>query len=328
MIFIAVVGLFACHAFAQRSYSINDSTSYQLGNTKITVGRHKVYHNVNEELTLIRDFTLADEPLYYVRDFDFIDADSWYVLVGSRYIGAPTQLYRTDDSGVSWELVVPFLPGLSGGIDDTANSINQVQVLDNRIYLFDNYYQSRVVYSDDGGQSWVLWFESFWSHWYQIYACGNDLYIHGMPGDGFRAYMTQIPASYFGGQNIQTVVPIGGCHNGNTEGCYYAPANITVPEIYNHFKSVFETVICPNLGIEEAYFNSIQLVPNPAQNNLSIQGLDPSSAFQITLYNSLGQQMISISNRTEIDLANLSAGVYQLRIEQHQRTLFRKMLKL
>lgn len=326
-IFIMLILFVAGPVFSQRWFAINDSTHYELENVKITVGREKVYLNLQDELTLIRDFSVAGNPNYYVRDFDFIDTDSWYVLVGSRYIGAETQLYRTDDAGITWELIVPLLPNVSPLTDNTANSINQVQIIGNRIYLFDNYYQSRVIYSDDGGQNWVLWFESFWSHWYQIYPCGSDLYIHGLPGDGFAAYMTQIPPSYFGSENIQTIQPINNCNNEGPPVCNRAPSNISVPAIYDYFKNFFTTTICPNLNVEEVDSDQVQLVPNPVQSKLSIEGIDVSNSFQVDLYNTLGQQIMSTSNQTQLDLSGLPGGIYQLQIYQNQKSTFKKLLK-
>lgn len=314
-------------AFAQRAYSINDSTHYELGNTKITVGRTKVYRNVNDQLTLIRDFANASEPNYYLRDFDFIDADSWYVLFGSRYIGAPTELYRTDDAGVTWQLLTPTLSGVSDLTDDTANSINQIQIINHRIYLFDNYYQSRVVYSDNDGQTWIHWFESFWSHWYQIYTCDNSLYIHGLPGDGFRAYMTEIPSAYMNMTNIQTVVPIGSCHNGNTPGCYYAPASISVPEIYNHFKNLFETSICPTLGVEVATQSKVELVPNPTNGWVEVKGIVGSGQVYIEVFDALGQRVKWVVGETLLDLSELALGVYWVKFKVGEEVWVEKVVR-
>lgn len=322
--------LLLCHlsAFAQRAFVINDSTHYELGNTKITVGRTKVYHNVQDQLSLIRDFANSAQPNYYIRDFDFIDLDSWFVLVGSRYIGSPTQLYRTDDAGNTWQLITPVMPVISNLTDDTADSINQVQIINQRIYLFDNYYQSRVVYSDDDGLNWTLWFGSLWSHWYQIYTCGDSLYIHGLPGDGFRAYMTQIPATYMNATNIETVVPIGGCHNGNTLGCYYAPANISVPEIYNHFKNLFETTICSSLGVGNMVKEKIELVPNPSEGLLEIKGIDMSKLGPIEVFDALGQQVLVTVGKSILDLSGLARGVYWVKISLNGLVWVQKVVRL
>ncbi len=306
--------LLSANMHAQRWFSLNDSTHYELNNNKITVGRTKVYHNVQDQLTLIRDFAISDQPNYYIRDFDFMDLDSWFVLVGSRYIGAPTQLYRTDDSGNTWQLITPVMPVTSTLTDDTADSINQIQIINHRIYLFDNYYQSRVVYSDDDGLNWTLWFGSMWSHWYQIYTCNDSLYIHGLPGDGFRAYMTQIPDSYMNASNIQTVVPIGGCHNGNTSGCYYAPANISTPDIYSHFKNLFETSICPNLGVGNIVKEKIELVPNPTEGWVEVKGIDLSKPMQVEVFDALGQKVLETEGASMIDLRGLVRGVYWVKI--------------
>ena len=313
---LLVILLLFSDGYSQRWFAINDSTSYSYQDIDITVGRNKVYRNINNTLTLIRDFSINNSqiPQDYIRDFDFIDQDTWYVLVGSRNIGHVTELYKTDDAGITWQIITPqsltFSP--SPGSGRIAGNINQIQVLNGRIYLFDAYYESRVFYSDDFGQTWNHWFQCFWSHYYQIFQCGNDLYIHGLQGDGFRAYMVKIPESFVGQTNIRTT-NVGGCNNGGTAGCYYASSSFTVPQVYSYFKNLVETTICA-LNTEDNDLMKVVVSPNPTSNLITIEGITDLATFKIEVYDVLGQIKFQISNVKEIDFSTLSSGIYFLKI--------------
>ncbi|MCF6130113.1 T9SS type A sorting domain-containing protein [Flavobacterium sp. AS60] len=326
--FFALFLFSSLFSHAQRWYAINDSTSYSYENINITVGRHNVYLNQGGNLSVIRDFDINNPQINedYIRDFDFIDADTWYVLVGSRYIGSETELYKTDDAGLNWQLLAPESFTVPNSLDGTANNINQVQFLNGRIYLFDAYYTSRVFYSDDLGQTWTHWFQCFWSHYYQIYACGSQLYIHGLAGDGFRPYMVEIPPSYFGQQNIVTT-NVGGCNNSGTPGCYHAPANMSVPDVYDYFRNLFQTTICTTLDNANITVKEIKVYPNPAIYSLSLEGVDATIPFSISVYNSLGQKFLEDKNKRNIDLTSFESGVYFLKITQQKITKSIKVIK-
>ena len=136
-VFILLI-LLVNSTYGQRQFAVNDSTSYSFQGIDITVGRNKVYRNQNNSLTLIRDFSInnAQIPEDYIRDFDFIDANTWYVSVGSRYIGNESELYKTSDGGINWQLIVPESFSVPFFLDGRANHINQIQVLNNIIYFY------------------------------------------------------------------------------------------------------------------------------------------------------------------------------------------------
>lgn len=315
-IFLILAIMTGLPTLAQRWYAINDSTHYSYEDVTITVGRHKVYRNIDNNLTLLHDFDINNSqiPEDYIRDFDFIDASNWYVLVGSRYIGTQTELYKTTDAGQNWTLITPQSFTVPNSFDGTANNINQVQFLNGRIYLFDRYYQSRVFYSDDLGQTWTHWFECFWSHYYQIYACGDDLYIHGLEGDGFKAYMVQIPPAYLTQQNIMTT-NVGNCHN-NSPGCYYVLPNTPVPDVFYHFQNLFTNTIC---ALKTTKFNldEITVSPNPVNQFVTINHIDAQQDFSVMIYNHLGQICIEKNNTTIIDCADLTQGLYFMELNQN-----------
>lgn len=325
---VLLILFFSLHSYSQRWYAINDSTHYTYNDLTITVGRNNVYLNQNNSLTLLKDFTSTNDqiPEDYIRDFDFIDSENWYVLVGSRYIGNQTELYKTSDAGMNWELISPESFTVPPNVDGKAKSINQVQFLNGRIYLFGTYYQSRVFFSDDLGQTWTYWFGCFWSHYYQIYTCGSDLFIHGLEGDGFRPYMVQIPSSYFGQQNIFTT-NVGGCNNGGIPGCYYALPNLSVPEVFDYFKNLFETTICNDLDVTDAILHDMKGFPNPITDHFTLEGMDTFLPFGISVYNSLGQLCLEKKNKVILDCSSLASGIYYVKVTQYQATKIFKVFK-
>ena len=302
--------------YSQRWFAINDSTSYSYQGIDITVGRNKVYRNQNNTFTLIRDFSTnnTEIPEDYIRDFDFIDQDTWYVLVGSRYIGVETELYKTDDAGATWQLIVPESFTVTSFLNGQAKNINQIQVLHGRIYLFDAYYESRVFYSDDLGQTWVLWFQNQMAHFYQILTCGSNLYIYGLDGDGFFSSMTKIPDTVFGQTNATFD---DGCYNTSTAGCYFATiqGNATsVPEICNYYNNLIPSICA--LNNQEFELSKVKITPNPTQSNISICGINTANPFEIKIYDVLGKLLYDNQNSTEIATEHWDAGVYLLSIQQ------------
>jgi hypothetical protein len=299
----------------QRQFAVNDSTSYSFQGIDITVGRNKVYRNQNNSLTLVRDFSINNPqiPEDYIRDFDFIDANTWYVLVGSRYIGNESELYKTSDGGINWQLIAPESFSVPVFLNGRANHINQIQVLNNKIYLFDAYYESRVFYSDNNGQTWTLWFQNQIAHFYQILPCGSNLYIYGLAGDGFPSSMTKIPDEVFGQTNTTFY---DGCHNISV-GCYYASAT-TIPEICNYYNNLI-TSICA-LNNQENALSNIKLNPNPTSNTVFIDGFDVSIPFDVSVFNALGQLCLRKMNEQRIDVSSLSNGLYFLKISQEYQT--------
>ncbi|HEX2618151.1 MAG TPA: hypothetical protein VHL57_11455, partial [Flavobacteriales bacterium] len=114
--------------------------------------RTALYIATPEGTLLNRDFAVPGDPDQYIRDVDHWNADDWYVLVGSRYIGYPTTLWRTSDAGVNWYVDESFLPATE------IVSINQMAIApDGVAYLFNGYYRSEVLRSFDRGATWSRW---------------------------------------------------------------------------------------------------------------------------------------------------------------------------
>ena len=77
------------------------------------------------------------------------------------------------------------------------------------------------------------------------------------------------------------------------------------------------------LGVSEFNdHNALSIFPNPCTNNITVKTLSPCRA---TVCNYLGQELFSVSlneQQTEINLENLSSGVYFLNLDSGQRKSF------
>ncbi len=89
--------------------------------------------------------------------------------------------------------------------------------------------------------------------------------------------------------------------------------------------NIYETF---GVGINDLEQNSITLYPNPFTNTISIRGIE--GAFQIELYNGIGQLMlakiITTPERT-INLENLNQGLYLLKIENKGKVYTKSVIK-
>ncbi len=97
--FIILFNLSVLSVYGQREYLVCDSTEYILNNdTSVIASRNQIYFSTSAGINLIYNFSHPDTN-YYIRDFDIVNSNLWYTLIGSRYIGAPSILYRSGDQG-------------------------------------------------------------------------------------------------------------------------------------------------------------------------------------------------------------------------------------
>ncbi|MBC8754717.1 T9SS type A sorting domain-containing protein [Kordia sp. YSTF-M3] len=80
----------------------------------------------------------------------------------------------------------------------------------------------------------------------------------------------------------------------------------------------------------DATENSLKLYPNPVKNLLYISGSSVDSSTTYAIYSMVGTEIITektIAN-TNVDVSNLKAGVYFLKIAQKGKTYMRKFIKV
>ena len=82
------------------------------------------------------------------------------------------------------------------------------------------------------------------------------------------------------------------------------------------------------MGKNESGINSfalVELYPNPMNDVLYIESDDVVS---VTFFNAVGQQVLFVENRNEIDVAELNNGLYFVRLVDNKgNTLTKKIIK-
>ena len=82
---------------------------------------------------------------------------------------------------------------------------------------------------------------------------------------------------------------------------------------------------CPNLSIDEQNQLYILIYPNPTSDKLFIKGL--SSTSKVSIYNVLGEFVLSNTIADEIDVKHLSKGVYILKIVDKKKETTCKFIR-
>jgi hypothetical protein len=320
IIFLSFV-LYQIPCFAQREYGVCDSTFYPLNSdTTVIAGRKKLYFYSNNTLSNVYDFT-SGNPDEYIRDFDIVRPNLWFTVVGLRYIGGPTRLYKSLNKGNSWTLDtnhhtaanVQFLS------DQFLKSINNLQHLNgDTLMMFMHYYESGILYSTDLGQTWTKWFDNLIAHYQGMFECGNKYYLFGYPGDGFMASMfgfdkallfssdsTGLWRSF---NNLGYHPP---CYNGNIAGCIYAPHQLTRCGSFNFFKRKIDT-LCFATEVKENHSNFSRIRPNPFTDKLLVEDATGTEDFVLT--DVLGQIVWEGRFLENQSFAFLRRGIYFLAI--------------
>jgi hypothetical protein len=82
---------------------------------------------------------------------------------------------------------------------------------------------------------------------------------------------------------------------------------------------------CSTASIDDQTQLDISIYPNPTNDKLFIQGLSSSS--RVSIYNVLGKLVLSQTISKEIDVKQLSKGIYILKIIDGQKETVRKFIK-
>lgn len=306
---MALTWLTATAATAQRDYFYRDSTVHPIGQTVYVAGKKALYKQTSGGLQLLKDFTQPADTALYIRDVDFVTAAKGYVLVGSAYIGGNTQLFKTTDGGNSWTTDTSFYSAAP------YNSVNQVQVLNEQtICLFDGYYESAVLRSFDGGDTWTMWLNSLIAHYFQLHQCSNGAYyLIGMPGDAFPSYSFEVHDTLWAKNNVGSFW--SGCHN-NQPWCIRLYLGSNLRE-YDYLKAHSDTLtkLCGiSTHINETQTHQAGLVyPNPFGNCFTMVG---EAGTRYGIFNYTGFLILEgiMQNHTEVvKTESLPAGIYFLK---------------
>lgn len=307
-------------ALAQRRFALNDSTTYAVGTgDTIVVGRYKVYKKTVSGLLILKEFndtvgTVASGLVRgWIRDFDYWSDKKWHLILGKPNFGEQTILYKTVNAGLSWTKDTAYYPA------SYDRSLNQMQIIDSlQAFLFDGYYFSYVLKTNNGGQTWTRWIESLFAHHYGIFICQpTEYYLWGLYGDGFASYMFKIPEEAYSANNYSI-------------SCNLNPSCITAPTsiLYNvdrFFKPIFDSLCLSSVAIQNHLEHQVYIYPNPVYNLATIKTTVELKKW--TLKNHLGRIVKQGKDET-ILMNNLPVGVYFMELATLRGDYFFKIIKL
>ena len=79
------------------------------------------------------------------------------------------------------------------------------------------------------------------------------------------------------------------------------------------------------VDLEEINFASTEVYPNPMNDVLYIDGDD---VVNVTIFNSVGQQVMSVENKNVVDVSSLNNGLYFVRlVDDKGNILLKKVIK-
>jgi hypothetical protein len=327
--------------FAQREYNVCDSTFYTLNNdTTIVAGKRNLYVYANSVLSPLYNFTTTDTN-EYIRDFDIVNPNLWYTIVGSRYIGSPTQLYKSVDQGQAWTLDTAHFNASNAQTVSPAflRSINNLQHIDgDTLIMFMYYYESGIIYSTDAGATWTKWFDNLIAHYQGMFSCGDNYYLFGFEGDAFRPWMFRFdkyllfsPDTNGAWNSFSNMGNHPQCSTTfDSINCIYPPFSLSRCEQYNYFKNYIDS-LCLSLDINNFDNEIFSVYPNPASQFLTIRTPFLETA-TISIFNVYGNKMSNesiskLDNEYNVDLQNHPTGLYFVHLKYDKKAYLIKYIK-
>ena len=323
---VLVICFFNTEVNAQRVYGVRDSTVYVINSIDtIIAGKHKLYKKQGASLNLITEFNdMLGVPGFteraWIRDFDFWDSQNWYVLLGWRYDGGSTILYKTTNAGIDWTIDTSYYS------QSQQQSLNQVQIVNNqKAFLFDGYYSSDVLRTNDGGNTWERWLEStmFTNHRGILICNDTTYYLWGSPGDPWMAYMIPIPKIAFNSLYYQV-----DCHQNSD--CITA-TGIPINDHYtadleSYFTQIFNSFCSQVVSVNEVNLqNHMVIYPNPNNGKFTLTLGNETEKGIVEIYNALGQRIYqsAITNqKSEIEFnSSKTSGIYFVKFYNKLATL-------
>jgi len=81
-----------------------------------------------------------------------------------------------------------------------------------------------------------------------------------------------------------------------------------------------------SIGIDELTLQNLLIYPNPSTQLINVQGLENLTDWKLKLYSSTGQLVMLSINQWQLNVSNLTSGIYILEIETLHSTTHKKIL--
>jgi len=339
--------------------SINDAIGTTTFSWSATNGAVFTGQESNQNLTELSDgiysLTLSDDDFTFTKSFEISlipqydelsicyissdenDAEKNRIFLnnqGNYNVDVYEILRETNQSDV-YESIGTLESNENSFLDDTSN--NTLQSYNYKVRLLDNcenvssesishktiLLQSSIAVNNSVNLSWSD-YEGISYSTYNIYRKLNEgsFEVIGSVSSNNNSYNDQ--AADVSNNNYEYYIAIGvdACNvqakNSNSE---QGKKNTSV-----EIKSNIQNVGSETASVEdENSFNNLSVYPNPTKNILFIKGNE--LPVQITIYNILGQELISVKNTNKIDVEYLSTGVYTIKISDGTRLFKGKFIK-
>ena len=135
----------------------------------------------------------------------------------------------------------------------------------------------------------------------------NDVVINGISVKDDLSYHVEhdftLPYTLTIGESVEVEVYSDFAYKGNRDSELYIISSLgeqIVPIIDNY-----------TVGLEENNALNVELYPNPVNNVLTVKG---DSIVKVAIFNALGQEVVAVENRNEIDVTSLNNGLYFVRV--------------
>ena len=135
----------------------------------------------------------------------------------------------------------------------------------------------------------------------------NDVVINGISVKDDLSYHVEhdftLPYTLTIGESVEVEVYSDFAYKGDRDSELYIISSLgeqIVPIIDNY-----------TVGLEENNALNVELYPNPVNNVLTVKG---DNIVKVAIFNALGQEIVTVENRNEIDVTSLNNGLYFVRV--------------
>ena len=135
----------------------------------------------------------------------------------------------------------------------------------------------------------------------------NDVVINGISVKDDLSYHVEhdftLPYTLTIGESVEVEVYSDFAYKGDRDSELYIISSLgeqIVPIIDNY-----------TVGLEENNALDVELYPNPVNNVLTVKG---DNIVKVAIFNALGQEVVAVENRNEIDVTSLNNGLYFVRV--------------
>ena len=143
----------------------------------------------------------------------------------------------------------------------------------------------------------------------------NDVVINGISVKDDLSYHVEhdftLPYTLTIGESVEVEVYSDFAYKGDRDSELYIISSLgeqIVPIIDNY-----------TVGLEENNALNVELYPNPVNNVLTVKG---DNIVKVAIFNALGQEVVAVENRNEIDVTSLNNGLYFVRVTDVNGNVF------